>query len=167
MQKILLSSLFAAILLCSGCQTTYQNPSSVRSNEDRLLQMERQRRIDGRIETLEMEIARIGRELDLLRSQLEQRCAAIEQKSEEDKRELVARLTTQLEKLIKQSAPAPAPASSGNSYSGYGIEHSVQPGETLSTIAQAYGVTIKKLIEINQLKNPDRLQVGQKLFIPE
>lgn len=45
--------------------------------------------------------------------------------------------------------------------------HTVAPGETLSTIAQSYGVTIAAIVEANTLANPDRLDVGQELIIPQ
>lgn len=165
MQKTLFAALIAALLL-SGCQTPYQSRTvQTRQTEDQLIAQEQQRRMAGRLETLEMEIGRISGELDSLRRNLDTRCTAIELKSEEDKRELITRLTAQLEKLLVKAAPPAAAKSTGGS--AYGIEHVVQPGETLSTIATAYGASVKKLIEINQLKNPDRLSVGQKLFIPE
>jgi LysM repeat protein len=43
----------------------------------------------------------------------------------------------------------------------------VQPGETLSEIAKAYGVSVSVIIRENNLQKPDQLRVGQKLFIPE
>lgn len=160
MKKILFAALVTTLLM-SGCQTTYQSRTvQTRQTEDQLIAQEQQRRMAGRLETLEMEIARISRELDGLRRSLDTRCAAIELKSEEDKRELIARLTAQLEKLLVKAAPV-----SGET--AYGTEHIVRPGNTLSTIAAAYGASVKKLIEVNQIKNPDRLSVGQKLFIPE
>ncbi|QHI70901.1 LysM peptidoglycan-binding domain-containing protein [Tichowtungia aerotolerans] len=71
-----------------------------------------------------------------------------------------------MEKLIKQAAPA-APSYSGGAAGATGYEHVVQRGETLSAIAKAYNVTAKAIIEANKIKNPNRLSVGQKLFIPE
>jgi LysM repeat protein len=167
MTKTLLAALPVALLL-SGCMT-YQpaRTTQVRQTEDQLIAQENQRRMSGRVETLELEIDRISRELDSLRQTLDVRCANIERKSEEDKREVIARLTAQLEKLLAR-APAPAPAqstSSGGNVSGY--EHIVRQGETLSTIAKAYNVTTKAIIASNKIKNPDRLSIGQKLFIPE
>ncbi|MCX7607975.1 MAG: LysM peptidoglycan-binding domain-containing protein [Anaerolineales bacterium] len=46
-------------------------------------------------------------------------------------------------------------------------EHVVQPGEYLSLIANRYGVSLEALIEANQLTNPDRLEVGQRLILPQ
>ncbi|MBI9020386.1 MAG: LysM peptidoglycan-binding domain-containing protein [Verrucomicrobia bacterium] len=165
MKKTLFTTLIATLLL-SGCQTPYQSRTTqTRQTQDQLIAQEQQRRMAGRLETLEMEIGRISRELDGLRRNLDTRCAAIELKSEEDKRELITRLTAQLEKLlVKAAPPAAAPVSGGTAY---GIEHVVQPGETLSTIATAYGASVKKLIEVNLIKDANRLSVGQKLFIPE
>jgi len=150
-----------------GCQTPYQSrTSSTRSAEDRLIEQEAQRRLNGRLETVEMEIGRISRELDALRQTLNTRCAAIERKSDEDKRELITRLTAQLEKLLVQTSPqATAPAASGGN--AYGFEHVIRQGETLSTIAKAYNVTTKAIIDANKIKDPNRVSIGQKLFIPE
>lgn len=43
--------------------------------------------------------------------------------------------------------------------------HKVRKGETLSTIAQRYGTTIKKLRRANNIKG-DNIYVGQRLIIP-
>jgi LysM repeat protein len=45
--------------------------------------------------------------------------------------------------------------------------HSVQKGETLSSIASSYGISWKALAEYNSLSNPNRLKVGQEIRIPE
>lgn len=42
----------------------------------------------------------------------------------------------------------------------------VQPGDTLWTIAQAYGTTVQNIVEANQIPEPNRLVVGQALVIP-
>ena len=43
--------------------------------------------------------------------------------------------------------------------------HIVQKGETLTEISNIYRLNFKDLIEINNLKNPDSLEVGTKLFL--
>jgi LysM repeat protein len=48
-----------------------------------------------------------------------------------------------------------------------GYEHVVKPGETLSQIAAAYGASIDLIIKANNIRKPDEIRAGQKLFIPE
>ena len=45
--------------------------------------------------------------------------------------------------------------------------HTVQPGETAWDIAAQYGVTLDALVGANQLADPNRLEPGQRLVIPE
>ncbi len=42
----------------------------------------------------------------------------------------------------------------------------VQVGDTLYSIALRFQVTVEALVAVNQLENPDLIQVGQKLVIP-
>ncbi len=43
--------------------------------------------------------------------------------------------------------------------------HTVKPGDTIFKIARKYSTSPMKIIENNELQNPDRLTVGQKLLI--
>jgi LysM repeat protein len=43
----------------------------------------------------------------------------------------------------------------------------VQDGDTLYDIAVRFGVTMEQLMEANNMDNPDELQLGQELQIPE
>ncbi len=43
----------------------------------------------------------------------------------------------------------------------------VQAGDTLGAIAKQYGVTVEALQEANAISDPTRLQIGQKLIIPQ
>jgi len=45
--------------------------------------------------------------------------------------------------------------------------HTVKRGETLSGIADAYGLSVRELARANQLKDQDLVKVGQKLSIPD
>ncbi len=47
-----------------------------------------------------------------------------------------------------------------------GIYHRVKPGETLSTIGSAYKVPYRRIASANDLDDPGRIYVGQKLLIP-
>ncbi len=56
-------------------------------------------------------------------------------------------------------------AESARQKSGY--NHTVEAGQTLSAIAQAYGVSMNAILKANKLSDPSKLHVGQKLFIPD
>lgn len=45
--------------------------------------------------------------------------------------------------------------------------HVVQPGETLSSIAMKYGITVEALMRANGIVDPNRIYVGQQLTIPD
>jgi LysM repeat protein len=66
------------------------------------------------------------------------------------------------------SQPATATSGSAQSASGSGLytAYRVQPGDTVKFVAQMYGVTPASLANASGLQNPDRLQVGQVLTIP-
>lgn len=44
--------------------------------------------------------------------------------------------------------------------------HTVQSGETVAQIAQAYGTSVDAIVEANDLEDPNFIWVGQKLIIP-
>jgi LysM repeat protein len=50
--------------------------------------------------------------------------------------------------------------------SAQGSTHVVKAGETLATIAQAYGTSVKAIVNANGLASPDLVRVGQRLVIP-
>lgn len=58
-------------------------------------------------------------------------------------------------------APTAAPVAAGY------IEYTVQKGDSLKSIGEKYGVTIRELINANQIPNPDSLTVGSVLRIPK
>jgi LysM repeat protein len=65
------------------------------------------------------------------------------------------------------SAPGPAtnPSSPGTAGSTKRT-HIVQPGDTLYLIAQHYGVTVNQILAVNNISNPNRINVGQVILIP-
>jgi len=70
------------------------------------------------------------------------------------------------------SAPPPPPRDSPRpSKPEKGFEHTVQSGQTLSAIIQAYhdhnvNVTLEQIKKANPGLNPDKIYVGQKIWIP-
>lgn len=50
--------------------------------------------------------------------------------------------------------------------SGGGVYHTVEPGQTLWRISQAYRVDMKTLMAVNKIVDPSKLEKGQKLYIP-
>lgn len=66
----------------------------------------------------------------------------------------------------QQAAAAKNAAAAQRTY-GSGWEHVVQPGESLSAIAAAYHVKVDSIVRANEIRNPNALRAGQKLFIPD
>jgi LysM repeat protein len=72
-----------------------------------------------------------------------------------------------LESLAKAQAARPlaAPAFSEN-YPKQGVSYTVQKGDSLAGIAKKTGAKQQDIVNANKLSDPDRLVVGQNLFIP-
>lgn len=83
-----------------------------------------------------------------------------------DKREIYDDVSKKVAEIVKKATPA-APPASKKSATQSGYEHVVQPGETLSAIAQAYEVKMDSILKANNIKNANSIRVGQKLFIPD
>jgi len=62
------------------------------------------------------------------------------------------------------STPSPEPAPTV--YEGPYSTHVIQQGDTLRNIAQRYNTTVQKLIEMNQITNPDKIVLGKELKVP-
>ena len=143
-------------------------------------------KLDGRIEGLELEVDRLRQEVNASRSapspvqplqarldDLETRIRAVDAARERDKQEIVDKLSSKITQIVGSSKSSGSSArkqsakKSSSSSSQTGYEHEVQAGETLSAIAAAYGVTSKVILDNNDIKDPNRLRVGQKLFIPD
>ncbi len=73
-----------------------------------------------------------------------------------------------LKQTIEAQKHAPAEkATTAREAAGQGLYHQVKRGETLYQIGQAYGVPYRELARINNIRDPNEIRVGQKLFIPE
>jgi LysM repeat protein len=162
----------SALAALTGCETL-QTPQQRQQMETRqraatLETSDRIRRLQGQIESVEMENARLAQEMQQLRNevrssgsqiaQLNSNMQALEAKQAREMQETLARV----QKLLS-SAVAARPTTPTR---GAGREHVVEAGHTLSTIASAYGTTVQAIKQSNNLKS-DTIYVGQKLFIPE
>ncbi len=43
--------------------------------------------------------------------------------------------------------------------------HLMQPHETLNAVARTYGVDVKSLVRWNKIKDPDKVQICQKIWL--
>lgn len=98
--------------------------------------------------------------------------------------EQLASIITPRPQVILASTPIPATtptpesaaidSSEGNSVAAtaapqqvqVGDAYTVQEGDSLSSIATRYNVSIDELLQANSLENPDFVFVGQRLFLP-
>ena len=68
-------------------------------------------------------------------------------------------------KKVTAGVSAPTAPSTPAAPSGETV-HTVQKGETLSSIAKKYGTTYQKIAQHNGIANPNLIRVGQKIKIP-
>jgi nucleoid-associated protein YgaU len=172
----------------AGCVAPYgesRMSQAASEREDILLLRETLRRVEGRVEGLEMQADNLRGEwedsqsyqanstedrFEALRQvieSLDQRISELESARQRDREEILDKVAETVARVVKPASTAGRRGTSRAPASGYGYEHTVASGETLSAIAKAYGVTSATIIEANSIENPDRLQVGQVLFIPE
>jgi LysM repeat protein len=161
------------VVLLSGCETlqTPQQRQQAAARQTAATRMaeERVHRLQGRVESVEMENARLVQEMQKLRAevrscnsqvaQLSSSMKSLEAKQARGSQEVVRRVEGLLKKSVA-SHPSSKPSR------GAGREHIVEAGHTLSAIASAYGTTVSAIKKANNLKS-DNIYVGQKLFIPE
>lgn len=108
--------------------------------------------------------------------QLAETVREIDQKREADKRlilEEIAKLAkapVAPQPRVEKKATPESSAKPARDENGY--EHTVKSGETVSAIVNAFRdqgvkVTLKQVLDANPGLNPNKLKVGQKIFIPE
>jgi LysM repeat protein len=99
---------------------------------------------------------------------LQARIDALDAARQKDKQAIIDQLAKELASLnMPRSGGKTVPATTGGSPTAEGKEHVVTKGETLTTIAKAYGVSVDDLKQANNISNPNELKVGQKLVIPK
>ena len=68
---------------------------------------------------------------------------------------------------LPEFTPTPTPSALETPTSVKFTIHVVEPGETLSSIAKKYGVTLEEIIQANDIKNPNLIYPGQEIKIPQ
>lgn len=82
----------------------------------------------------------------------------------EGDKEMVSMQGTGTPTTTGEAANMPKPLANCPELPGTGY-HIVQPGETLNAISRAYNVSLKSLVSWNKLKDPDVIQVCQKIWV--
>jgi LysM repeat protein len=113
-----------------------------------------------------------SRELESIRATQKQLSANVEAIPQN-----ISKLLSQQEKQIMaqvdqkvasvKSSKGRGSSTASVNYDGPCYEHEVEAGQTLSEIAQAYKVSQKEIMEVNNIKDASRIRVGQKLYIPK
>ena len=103
----------------------------------------------------------IRQELDALKAAV----AELRRELQSQRGEIVKDLSRRIAKM-QTSAPAPKPIETRKVVIGPHQEYTVQSGDTLSLIAQAFNTSVSKIKEMNGLKS-DNLRIGQKLNLPK
>lgn len=86
----------------------------------------------------------------------------LRQKREDLRVSLAKMKTTQQESQVLES-----PINPQSQLNGASLTHRIAPGDTLSAIARAYGISQRKLAQVNGITNPDVIRVDQVLVIPQ
>lgn len=114
-----------------------------------------------KVESMKREIEDLKSNVSALQSQL----ADLKSQMAKQRGEIIAELSSVIKKA---STPTPAPVPVKTpvaSYTGKTQIYKVQPGDTLSLIADAFSTKVSVVKELNNLKN-DNIWVGQKLRVP-
>ncbi len=72
---------------------------------------------------------------------------------------------TQTRLVVATAVPSPTPPSAAPLASPTRIRYKVQPGDTLSTIAEKYDVSVASIMRANNMKT-DVIRIGDELIIP-
>jgi len=113
----------------------------------------------AKVESMKREIEDLKSNIAALQSQL----AEVKSLLSRQRGEIITELSGVIKKA--EAARPVAPAVPVSSYTGKTELYTVQSGDTLSLISEAFGTKVKVLQELNNLKNAS-IRVGQKLRVP-
>lgn len=125
------------------------------------------------LQVLQRKVSAMEAEQKTLRSELLQLRKQLSADAESRK----AQFNALADQIVKQSSPAPAARKRRSAHEQVRketvqtaaaqefIEHTVEPGTTLSALSRAYKVPLQEIIKVNKIKK-GRIYAGQKLLIP-
>ncbi|MCX7591993.1 MAG: LysM peptidoglycan-binding domain-containing protein [Kiritimatiellae bacterium] len=165
----------AALLMAAGCVSPWEQrlASATDAHERETLKADL-KRLEARVEQLATAQQETYRELEKIRTAnsdavrrmredlvtVQESIRNVEAARARDREEIIEALSKQIAALLKGQSTV-------GTRTERGVEHVVKSGETISSIAALYRVKPSAIIEANQIKDPNRLLVGTKLFIPE
>ena len=179
------------VLAGTGCVTTQEDDGPPPASQaDVGYLREEIRRLTSRLDASEAELGRVQGDVVSARSSqpayasasqvqsvqtqlddLQRQIRALDAARVQDKKDIYDDITKKIATLLKSSSSSSSSStakSTTRSASQSGIEHVVQPGQSLSKIAAAYNVKMSVIAEANGMKSVDApIFVGQKLFIPD
>lgn len=181
------SLLFSLLLLCGGAlfaqraalpsaQAFAQQTQTLREVQYLLQKLsaqidvldQRQTALSSRVAALEQGKGVASKdEVAALRADLRALKSAQEGLRGEIVEDLSARIAKITQKQEAAAAAAAARRAKEEAARKSGYNHVVEAGQTISAIAQAYGVSAQTIMKANRISDPSKLQVGQKLFIPD
>ncbi len=116
-----------------------------------------------KVERSKNEVDALKAEIAALRSSLEQ----LRREVSNQRGEIVKDLSGRISKITAaQGGGSSSSRRAAPVVTGPHIEYTVESGDTLSLIAEAFGTSVSKIKEMNGLKN-DNLRIGQKLKVPK
>jgi hypothetical protein len=159
---VLLSFLFVRLQTSGLRSQIFSLADRIDALENRLLNVDAQPQADGplkaqleRIDSLSARIDRMEASMPTIMDQIKRELDNLQKKTVEVKSRPPA------EKPVAAKASAKAPAQP--------VYHTVQQGETLYSISRLYndryGMSVEKLIKINNLGSKGTIVVGQKLIV--
>lgn len=108
---------------------------------------------------IEKALNQLGQEMGTTRSQVAANAEAMQ--------ELVTKLSNSRVAVAASSMPEQGAASPVESNSEGLRQHSIRQGDTFGQLARQYNVSVEAIIQANPNVNPNRLQIGQVVNIPQ
>lgn len=174
--KTTIPLILVGVVLLSGCASYMQESRQTQAREshqrlsvasDVAMLKERLKGIESAQEQLSQDImdlkslaSKASAASGEVSAKLDRAVRALEERDAKFQKETIQAISVKMATIMKSQISA------GGAASGTGVEHVVESGQTLSAIAQAYGVTVSAIVKANKLSNPNSVRVGQKLFIP-